>query len=320
MVTFSFIIPVKPGGTVKALESLRSLAADPDCFEILVAEGCKPSLQRNQTVREACGRIIYFLDDDSRVAPNCLTVSEAHFSDENVAAIGGPSLTPEDDSPLQQLFGMALSSLFGAGGMRNRYRIHGAVRATTEKELILCNLVMRRAVYLDAGGLDERLYPNEENELLDRIVVSGKKLLHVPDMAIKRSQRSTLQQFVRQMYSYGRGRAQQTLIAGGGSLVGFIPLFFLIYLLLLPVTALFPLYVIPLCSYLVLGIYSAVAIALSTGSSRALLLLPLFPMMHIANGFGLLCGLTGGKSGQSSSGAEQQICIRRIKEFGQTEW
>jgi len=165
MPTFTFIIPVKPGGYVAALDPLRRLTSSPYKFEILIAEGCSPSRQRNSAAQDARGEILYFLDDDSQVAPDCLDTCTTIFAEPTVAVVGGPSLTPTTDTPLQQLFGLALSSLFGAGGMRNRYRRIGDVRDTSDKELILCNLALRRNIFLESGGLDERLYPNEENEL-----------------------------------------------------------------------------------------------------------------------------------------------------------
>ena len=320
MPTFSFIIPVKPGGYVAALESLRRLAAATSQFEVLIAEGCSPSRQRNAAAHEAQGEILFFLDDDSHVAPDCLETCAAIMTDASVAVVGGPSLTQPDDPPLQQLFGLALSSLFGAGGMRNRYRCAGGVRETTDKELILCNLAMRRDTFLEAGGLVERLYPNEENELLDRIQSSGKKLLHAPHMAIHRSQRRSLLLFIRQMFSYGRGRAQQTLIAGSGPITGFVPLLFLIYLAMLPFVPSTPLFFIPLCVYAALNICFTAAAIGSSGSISGGLLLFLFPLMHISNGYGLLFGLIFGKSGVSSTNGIQAISIRRLKEFGQHDW
>ncbi len=319
-ITYSFIIPVKPGGTVKALEALHMLAADATQFEILVVEGSKPSLQRNHAAREARGEILYFLDDDSCVSPDCLALCSSLFSAANVAAVGGPSLTPPTDTSLQKLFGTALSSLFGAGGMRNRYRRYGNLRETTDKELILCNLAFKRSVFLETGGLDERLYPNEENELLDRIQASGMKLLHQPDIAVYRSQRGSIRQFARQMFSYGRGRAQQTLITGKASPIGFIPLMFVLYLLALPFSTTMPVLFLPLCCYIVLNLgFTAAAVA--TGASpQALLLIFLFPLMHICNGWGLLSGLFGGRNGNSKLSGNTGITIRRVKEFGQNEW
>ena len=321
MATFSFIIPVKPGGFIAAFAPLRLLEeTEHHQFEILVAEGCSPSRQRNAAAREARGDIIYFLDDDSIVLPDCLTICAEIMADPSVAVAGGPSLTPPNDSLLQQLFGCALSSLLGAGAVRNRYRAIGTTRSTTDKELILCNLAIRRGVFLNSGGFDVRLYPNEENELLDRIVSRGMKLVHAPEMAVQRSQRRTLWLFVRQMFTYGRGRAQQTLIAGPGTIIGFAPLLFLLYLALLMVLPFNRLTLAPLFAYLALVLGFSAAAVIASGALSRLLLIPLYPLMHIANGWGLLYGLLGGKSGKSRECDASDITIRRSKEFGQSTW
>jgi succinoglycan biosynthesis protein ExoA len=321
MTTYSFIIPVKPGGFIAALAPLRLLEETGGRqFEILVAEGCSPSRQRNAAAGEAKGEIIYFLDDDSIVSPDCLTICAEIMADPGVAVAGGPSLTPPNDSLLQQLFGCALSSLLGAGAVRNRYRSSGVTRITTDKELILCNLAIRRKVFIDSGGFDERLYPNEENELLDRIAAREMKLVHAPEMAVQRSQRRTLKLFVRQMFAYGRGRAQQTLIAGPGTIIGFAPLLFLLYLVLLPFLPNSLLSLAPLCAYLALVLGFSVAAVIASGALSRLLLIPLYPLMHLSNGWGLLYGLLGGKRGESRGCNSADITIRRIKEFGQSPW
>jgi len=318
MATFSFIIPVKPDGFIAALSALRHLQSSDHPFEILIAEGCSPSRQRNAAANEAHGEIIYFLDDDSMVSADCLSLCARIMEDPGIAVVGGPSLTPASDSLRQQLFGSALSSLLGAGAVRNRYRASGITRSTSDKELILCNLAIRRNVFTDSGGFDERLYPNEENELLDRIRSRGMKLIHAPEMAIQRSQRQTVRLFIRQMFSYGRGRAQQTLIAGPGTIISFAPLFFLLYLLLLPFLSRNLLTLAPLITYLSLVIIFSVAGVIASRSLSRLLLIPLYPLMHISNGCGLLFGLLGGKSGPSGMGQRSEITIRRIKEFNQS--
>ena len=97
--TFSIIIPVKPGGAVRALEALRRVDYPAEDFEVLVAEGRCPSLQRNLAAGEAKGEYLYFLDDDSLVAPDFLRRAAACYEKRYIVAVGGPSLTPEDDSP-----------------------------------------------------------------------------------------------------------------------------------------------------------------------------------------------------------------------------
>lgn len=232
MHTFSIIIPVKPGGYVAACEHLKRILPDDPRYEILLAEGCAPSQQRNRAAREATGDVLYFLDDDSLITPVNLALCLDVMNDPAVAVVGGPSITPGDDSWLQQLFGYALASAFGSGAVHNRYRAYGEPRKTTDKELILCNLAVRRPVFIDLDGFNECLYPNEENEFLERVISAGYTLLHVPAMSVLRSQRRTLKAFIRQMFNYGRGRGQQTLITASYSVTSFIPLFFVAYLIL----------------------------------------------------------------------------------------
>lgn len=310
----SIIIPVKPGGRVVAIEALRRVDYPADAFEVLVAEGTCPSRQRNLAAREAAGDVLYFLDDDSVTDPGFLRRASVHFGDGSVAAAGGPSLTPESDPPLRQAFGLALASLFGGGGVRNRYRRNGTLRETGDHELILCNLAMDAAAFRDAGGFDERLYPNEENELLVRLKRTGKRLLHDPELAVRRSQRPTFRAFVRQLSGYGRGRAQQILVGGGCGVTTFIPSLFLVYLASLPFVHL-PVYYLPLLCYLVTVLCVASAAALRTGKpGAAAMLAAVIPALHLSYGAGLLRGLAGFRA---VKGARPQgdVSIRRVKGF-----
>lgn len=287
----SIIIPVKPGGEVKALEPLRQVEYPADSFEVLVAEGRRPSSQRNKAAAEASGELLYFLDDDSLVDPGFLRRVIDHFSDPQVAVAGGPSLTPSSDSLRQRAFGAALSSPFGGGGVRNRYRKTGTIRQTGDHELILCNLCIRREVFLQFGGLDERLYPNEENELLDRLRKAGLKCIHDPDLAVTRSQRPTFRAFARQLFTYGRGRGEQTRIARRIPLPLLLPPLFFIYVLLLPFGDK-PVYSLPLLCYGLLVLWFAASDARRCRDLKLLpLLLPVFPLLHLAYGSGLILGL-----------------------------
>lgn len=317
MPRFSFIIPVKPGAPVKALEGLRQLEDGEYPYELLIAEGTNPSRQRNLAAQQARGDVLYFLDDDSLVNADCPALCARALADPAVAVVGGPSLTPASDSGLQRLLGLALSSPFGAGGMRNRYRASGSPRETTERELILCNLAIRRDAFFAAGGFDERLYPNEENELLDRIAASGRRLVHLPSMSVRRSQRPSLSAFGRQMFSYGRGRARQTLIAGPRSALSFMPPAFVAYLALLPLLPATPFWRLPLAAYILLDLLFTAAALVSSRRPAAASLLLLFPLMHCCNGIGLLAGLLGGRPRPQEGG---DVAIRRVKEFEQRAW
>jgi hypothetical protein len=224
------------------------------------------------------------------VSPDILNKAESHYSDPHVAAVGGPSLTPASDSPLQQAFGAALGSLIGGGSVRNRYRASGVARSTAENELILCNLSFRRQIFVSCGGLDERLYPNEENELMDRIHHDGWMLIHDPALAVTRSQRKRYKDFVRQLFTYGRGRGEQTIVSRRLNLVSLVPSLFLLYLLLLPIVYK-PVYTLPLLCYGVAVAVTSLWEALHRRFSVLFLLLLTIPTLHLAYGAGMFQGL-----------------------------
>jgi succinoglycan biosynthesis protein ExoA len=315
--TVSIIIPVKPGGTVKALDALRDMDYPSEAVEIIVAEGRCPSRQRNTAACAAKGEILYFLDDDSMTSPMFLVKASGHYGDRSVAAVGGPSLTPVSDPPLRQAFALALSSRFGSGSVRNRYRKTGSVRETADNELILCNLSMRSDVFLSFGGFDERLYPNEENELMVRIRKNGLKLVHDPDLSVYRGQRKTFPAFVRQIFGYGRGRGRQTLISGISSFASFVPVVFLLYLLSLPLVDK-PVYYLPLLCYLVMDFFYAARESAGAGKTPlAPLLCCLFPVLHISYGAGIIWEFLSYGFRNNVAYSDNPVTLRRVKEFGQ---
>lgn len=309
----SIIIPVKPGGTVSALEPLEQLLPGSPDFEIIVAEGKKPSQQRNRGAEAAGGDLLYFLDDDSLVEPDALQRLERLFVEPDVAAVGGPSVTPRSDSAFQRSVGWALASLFGGGAIRNRYRRSGAVRQTGDNELILCNLAFRREQYLAAGGLNEKLYPNEENELIDRLLASGARLLHDPDLFVTRSQRPTLKAYVRQMLTYGRGRAEQTLLTRTIGFKALLPALFSLYILSLPLAPGFW-YLLPLFIYLAAIVANMAAATAVIGISPALRLPLVYFLLHFCYGAGFIVGLFQPRY-RGGGVAEQPVTLRRVREF-----
>ena len=312
----SIIIPVKPGGRVSALSGIRGLQYPTDSFEVIVAEGKCPSRQRNAAAAAAAGELLCFLDDDSQISPEFLHTMTRHFDDPGVAAVGGPSLTPESDTALQQAFGMALGSVIGGGLMRNRYRQVGSIRATCDQELILCNLSFRKDIFLDYGGFEDRLYPNEENELMERIMRGGGLLIHDPDLAVNRSQRPTLKAFCRQLFSYGRGRGEQTILSGAIKPITCVPSLFLLYLLLLPL-AHKPVYYLPLLCYLLLTVSVSVREAVRTRRPRSAVLLPVvFVLFHVCYGLGVVRGLVAPRF-RKRDFTDCEVTVRRVKEFGE---
>jgi hypothetical protein len=224
---------------------------------------------------------------------------------------GGPNLCPKDAPWIEQVFAVVLGSWLATMSSRARYARVGGVRATGEKELILCNLVARRDTLIELGGFDESLYPNEENALMDEIQKRGGKLLYDPDMIVERRPRPTLKAFAKMLMTYGRGRAEQfRLHPTGGSIFNFVPPLFCLYLLLPPLLALLKLTQLAAFSALPLVLYGlclllqTVVSILQHGFIRSFAALPLVALTHLLYGIGFWKGLFTRVRGKA---ARQQI-------------
>jgi cellulose synthase/poly-beta-1,6-N-acetylglucosamine synthase-like glycosyltransferase len=227
------IIPARPDESeVRALSAVRQLDYPPDKLEVILARGKQPSVQRNTAMRAARGEIIYFLDDDSQPEPQNLRRAVELFKSPEVKMVGGPAVCPPDAPAIEQAFALTMGTWLAFGPSCARYRPVGQTRPTSEKELILCNQLGRRDAMLELGGFNEKLYPNEENALMDELQKRGGKLFYDPQLIVHRRPRPNFKAFCKMLLNYGRGRAEQfRLHPTPGSAVNFVPPLFCVFLL-----------------------------------------------------------------------------------------
>jgi dolichol-phosphate mannosyltransferase len=206
----SVVIPRRPEDLKpRALEGLSGLRYPPTKLELIVASGRSPSRQRNEAVKRSSGDLILFLDDDSVVSPCLLERYRDAFADDpTLGATGGPAANLPGNR-FQEISSAVLSEPWVLGKSASRYGAFGCARYTDERELILCNLCVRRKAFEDLGGFDEALYPNEENEFLERLARRGWRSLYDPEASVKRPYRENLRSLVSAIFGYGRGRAAQ---------------------------------------------------------------------------------------------------------------
>ncbi len=327
----SVIIPRKADDSAgDAIQAVLQSDYPQHLVEIIEVVGESPSKQRNIGASAASGDILYFLDNDSIVTPTLFSRIVKYYLDspicineqtegrEELAGVGGPNLTPRADGFLQKISGYAFASPFAALKMCARFKPTGRMRYAGEQELILCNLSIRREVFLRENGFNESMYPNEENEFINRLVKEGYKFIYDPDAFVYRSRRNHFWGFIRQLFNYGGGRADQILLEGFSpkSLLFFLPMGLLCYLVLLPFVNILGILLwwsfLPLVLYCGLAMLSALQYALQEHNPLLAGILPIwFLLMHLSYGGGLLHGfleaLNPFQKGSATSSAPVEV-------------
>jgi succinoglycan biosynthesis protein ExoA len=212
---YTIIIPVARFAEAgPALERLHDVAPAAG-MQILVALGSHPARQRNAALARSIGEIVVFLDNDCAIGASYWDELERDFARAEVEVVGGPALLrPEARGP-ERIFHKLLTHPLVVGPIRSRYAARGVFRATSQTELILCNLAARRGVFEKIGHLPVELYPNEENEWLDRAQAAGIGIYYDPALQVFRPQRATWSAMARMLVRYGIGRTKQLQVSGG---------------------------------------------------------------------------------------------------------
>ncbi|MBI4743239.1 MAG: glycosyltransferase [Actinobacteria bacterium] len=82
----------------------------PEGIRVIPTGNCGPSHKRDIALNYAKGEIIAFLDDDAYPVKNWLKNAVRYFEKEEIAAVGGPAVTPSSNSVLQKASGLVYSS------------------------------------------------------------------------------------------------------------------------------------------------------------------------------------------------------------------
>lgn len=198
-------------------ETVRWLEARPDPRVRIFEVAREPRTRsRNRAFTLARGEVLYFLDDDVEVPSHlfheALSLLERY---PEIAVLGGPNLTPPRSTPAEQVFGGVMTSFFAAPMVRVRYggKETRALCRADSRHLILCNLAVRLKEIPSDLRFREVLASNEENLFLHQCKARGLKMAYARDLFVYHYRRKTLQAFLAQIFSYGKGRGQQTRIA-----------------------------------------------------------------------------------------------------------
>jgi GT2 family glycosyltransferase len=196
------------------LVSLRETPPPAAGVQILVAEGGHPARQRNAAMGRARGDILVFLDNDCSLSAGYWKELETALARPEVEIVGGPALLRPQATAWEEIFHALLTHTLIVGTVSSRYASRGEFRVSTQTDLILCNLAVRRSIFEKIGPLSNDLYPSEENEWLDRARAAGVGAYHDPGLQVFRPQRATPGQMGLMLFRYGMGRTRQFRVSG----------------------------------------------------------------------------------------------------------
>jgi len=166
---------------------------------------------RNIAEKSANGEILAFCDDDCILPPNWINNGVQHFSNGDVATVGGPSNPPlENVSSRELLSGLLMMSFLGTGSHRKAYTAASETkpRLCRPVEIICANMFVDRNKFREVGGFDG-IVPQEEDRLNTKFIKKGYKVLYDPNCFNIHYQRPYGFRFIRNMF---------WLMAGQGSL------------------------------------------------------------------------------------------------------
>ena len=196
------------------LASLRATLEPEGGEQIIVAQGVQPARQRNLAVSRALGDVVVFLDNDCSLGEGFWAQLAAAFARPEVEIVGGPALLRPGATNWEQIFHALLTHPLVVGGVAARYAAWGKFRAAKQTDLILCNLAVRRETFTRIGPLSSNLYPNEENEWLDRAHAAGLGAYYDPALQVFRPQRRSPREMMATLLRYGIGRTRQFRVSG----------------------------------------------------------------------------------------------------------
>ena len=189
-----------------------------------------PSIKRNLGVSKAHGQYLAFIDDDAYPRIDWLDIGLKVLQDNNIAAVGGPAITPKDDPFLSRVSGAVFLSSF-SGGFPERYISCPPTRKVQDWPTV--NLIVKKYAYDKTDGFIEKYWPGEDTKFCLDLVLNGFSILYYPELVVYHHRRPKLKNHMRQIGNYGFHRGILAIKDPQTSrkFIYFLPSLFVIFLI-----------------------------------------------------------------------------------------
>lgn len=179
-------------------------------FEIKQIESAvTPAEARNIATQDVFSDWVLFLDDDVEVPKDFFTnFYELKTRDPQVALWGGPNLTPQSSSYIQQKIGWILQSYLVTGPISYRYKLNNLEEIECQGLYFsLCNMFLKTNLF-KSNLFNTSLKTAEENELIYKLALQNTKMKASDLLYVWHYRRSSIPHFLKQIENYGFGRGQ----------------------------------------------------------------------------------------------------------------
>ena len=162
--------------------------------------------KRNIGCEISQGSLIAFTDDDTILREDWIKNGIRHLMEnDEYVGVGGPNYTPKEEMP----FAKAVGRIFGSKFLFSfRYTI-GHAKAKEIAHNPTCNYIIKKEI-VNEIKFHETLWPGEDAEFDIRVLKSGYRILYAPDVVVWHHRRPRPTAFLKQMFNYGKTRAQVT--------------------------------------------------------------------------------------------------------------
>lgn len=253
-----------------------------------------PGDKRDLGVKKARGEIIAFIDDDAYPDKDWIKNALKYLNDEKIGAVGGPGLTPENDSFEQKIGGLILDSWLASGNTIFRTR--------KDKERFVddypsFNFFMRKSLFDKIGGFSFPYWRGEDTKLCLDIIKGGYKIIYLPDVVVHHHRRAVFIPHLKQVWKCAlyRGFFAKKYSQTSLRLAYLVPSIFILFLIFGGIFLIFsgP---VRIFYFFVLAVYFILLLVngIKSGSLKAGILVVIGTFLtHLVYGVGVIKGLLG---------------------------
>ena len=316
---FSIIIPIKELNKYLEESIPKILEIDYKNFEIIILPNDKPlkkpdyiknkkikiistgkvspAAKRDIGAKKSKGEYLAFLDDDAYPRKDWLNIAEEIFTSKKVAAIGGPAITPKNDSDSQKASGLFFEALFGGGKVSYRYK--PAKNSFYVDDFPSVNLIVSKKIFLDIGGFNNKFWPGEDTKFCLELIKKHHKIWYSNKLVVYHHRRKLFKPHLLQIGNYGkhRGYFSGKLDKTSLKIFYFVPTIFLLGNIFLFLLALFKINFLFIWIIFLIIYFSLISIDVASKTSNIklwfLTVITIF-LSHIVYGWNFLKGFISG--------------------------